>query len=99
MSGARGSELQSPPSDSGALRHARTRVLLVPDSIHWITGTIARSFIDYNDWLEGTIISGPVLDVVTRETLTCSTPSISSTSCVHTRHANGWPGCVIRGRW
>ncbi|MDB4911628.1 MAG: hypothetical protein JWO39_2451, partial [Gemmatimonadetes bacterium] len=24
------------------------RVLLVPDSIHWISGTIARSIVDHN---------------------------------------------------
>ncbi|MBA3831431.1 MAG: glycosyltransferase family 4 protein [Chthoniobacterales bacterium] len=40
------------------------RVLLVPDSIHWITGTIARSIVAYNEWIEGTIISGHVLDIV-----------------------------------
>lgn len=48
-------------------RPLQLRVLLVPDSIHWITGTIARSFIAHNDWLEGTIISGPVLDIVARD--------------------------------
>ncbi|MEP7087660.1 MAG: glycosyltransferase family 4 protein [Gemmatimonadota bacterium] len=42
-------------------------MLLVPDSIHWITGTLARSFIAHNEWVDGTIISGPVLDVVARE--------------------------------
>ena len=45
----------------------RLRVLLVPDSIHWITGTIARSIVENNDWIDGTIISGAVLDVVARE--------------------------------
>ena len=45
----------------------RLRVLLVPDSIHWITGTIARSIVENNDWIDGTIISGAVLDVVSRE--------------------------------
>lgn len=53
-------ELTAPP-------RPRLRVLLVPDSIHWITGTIARSFIAHNAWLDGTIISGPVLDIVARE--------------------------------
>jgi glycosyltransferase involved in cell wall biosynthesis len=43
------------------------RVLLVPDSIHWITGTLARAFVAHNSWLDGTIISGPVLDIVARE--------------------------------
>jgi glycosyltransferase involved in cell wall biosynthesis len=42
----------------------RLRVLLVPDSIHWITGTIAKSIVQHNPWLEGTIISGAVLDIV-----------------------------------
>lgn len=42
----------------------KLRVLLVPDSIHWITGTIAKSIVDHSDWMEGTIVSGPVLDVI-----------------------------------
>jgi glycosyltransferase involved in cell wall biosynthesis len=45
----------------------KLRVLLVPDSIHWITGTIARSIVDHNSWIEGTIVSGAVLDVIARE--------------------------------
>jgi glycosyltransferase involved in cell wall biosynthesis len=48
-------------------RSRRLRVLLVPDSIHWITGTIARSIVTHNSWLEGTIISGAVLDIVARD--------------------------------
>ena len=43
------------------------RVLVVPDSIHLITGTIARSIVTHNPWLQGTIISGPVLDIVARD--------------------------------
>lgn len=46
---------------------APLRVLLVPDSIHWITGTIARSIVENNDWIDGTIISGAVLDIIARE--------------------------------
>jgi len=42
-------------------------VLLVPDSIHWITGTIAKSIVAHNSWIEGTVISGPVLDIVARD--------------------------------
>ncbi|HEY8164296.1 MAG TPA: glycosyltransferase family 4 protein [Gemmatimonadaceae bacterium] len=38
------------------------RVLLVPDSIYWVTGTIAASFARYNPWMRPAIISGPVLD-------------------------------------
>ncbi len=45
----------------------RLRVLLVPDSIHWITGTIAQSIVTHNPWLDGTIISGAVLDIVARD--------------------------------
>jgi glycosyltransferase involved in cell wall biosynthesis len=45
----------------------RLRVLLVPDSIHWITGTIAKSIIEHNSWIDGKIISGAVLDVIARE--------------------------------
>ncbi len=47
----------------------RLRVLLVPDSIHWITGTIARSIIAHNSWIQGTIVSGAVLDIVARAQL------------------------------
>jgi glycosyltransferase involved in cell wall biosynthesis len=43
------------------------RVLLVPDSIYWITGTIAKSIVQHNSWIEGTIISGAVLDIVARD--------------------------------
>ncbi|HLB10618.1 MAG TPA: glycosyltransferase family 4 protein [Gemmatimonadaceae bacterium] len=39
----------------------------MPDSIHWITGTIARSFVAHNPWLDGTVISGPVLDIIARD--------------------------------
>ena len=42
----------------------KLRVLLVPDSIHWITGTIAKSIVEHNAWIDGTIVSGPVLDVI-----------------------------------
>jgi glycosyltransferase involved in cell wall biosynthesis len=51
-------------------RDRRLRVLLVPDSIHWITGTIARSLVTHNNWIEGTIISGAVLDIVARDSPT-----------------------------
>ena len=37
------------------------RVLLVPDSIYWVTGTIARSIADANPWIDATIVSGPLL--------------------------------------
>ena len=42
----------------------RLRVLLVPDSIYWITGTIAKSIARFNPWIEATIASGPVIDKV-----------------------------------
>jgi glycosyltransferase involved in cell wall biosynthesis len=42
----------------------RLRVLLVPDSVHWVTGTIAKSIAHFNPWIEATIASGPVIDVV-----------------------------------
>jgi len=50
-----------------AIAERKLRVLLVPDSIHWITGTIARSILDHNAWMSGTIVSGGVLDIVARE--------------------------------
>ncbi|HMA19405.1 MAG TPA: glycosyltransferase family 4 protein [Gemmatimonadaceae bacterium] len=37
------------------------RVLLVPDSIYWVTGTIARSIAAANPWIDATIVSGPLL--------------------------------------
>jgi glycosyltransferase involved in cell wall biosynthesis len=43
----------------------RLRVLLVPDSIYWVTGTIAASFARHNSWMQSAIISGPVLDDIT----------------------------------
>lgn len=51
---------------SGIPSRRRLRVLLVPDSIHWITGTIASSIVAHNPWINGTIISGPVLDIIAR---------------------------------
>jgi glycosyltransferase involved in cell wall biosynthesis len=45
----------------------RLRVLLVPDSIHWITGTIAQSIVAHNGWIDGTIVSGSVLEIIAHE--------------------------------
>jgi glycosyltransferase involved in cell wall biosynthesis len=42
----------------------RFRVLLVPDSVFWVTGTIASSIARFNPWMEATIASGPVIDAV-----------------------------------
>jgi Glycosyltransferase len=42
--------------------NARLRVLLVPDSIYWVTGTIAKSIAAANPDIESTIVSGPLLD-------------------------------------
>lgn len=36
-------------------------MLLVPDSIYWVTGTIAKSIAAANPWIEATIVSGPLL--------------------------------------
>jgi glycosyltransferase involved in cell wall biosynthesis len=46
---------------------ARLRVLLVPDSVYWVTGTIAKSIARFNPWIEATIASGPVIDIVFKE--------------------------------
>lgn len=43
------------------------RVLLVPDSIHWVTGTIAKNIARFNPWIEATVASGPVIDQVFTE--------------------------------
>ncbi|MDQ1637042.1 MAG: hypothetical protein QOF62_381 [Pyrinomonadaceae bacterium] len=40
----------------------KLRVLLVPDSVHWVTGTIAKNIARFNPWIEATIASGPVID-------------------------------------
>lgn len=45
----------------------RFRVLFVPDSVHWVTGTIAKSIARFNPWIEATIASGPVIDTVLNE--------------------------------
>lgn len=42
----------------------RLRVLFVPDSVHWVTGTIAKAIARFNPWIEATIASGPVIDRV-----------------------------------
>ncbi len=46
---------------------SRLRVLFVPDSVHWVTGTIAKSIARFNPWIEATIASGPVIDVIFAE--------------------------------
>lgn len=49
------------------MTESRLRVLLVPDSVFWITGTIAKSIARFNPWLEATIASGPVIDTILPE--------------------------------
>jgi glycosyltransferase involved in cell wall biosynthesis len=44
--------------------NSKLRVLLVPDSVHWVTGTIAKNIARFNPWIEATIVSGPVIDQV-----------------------------------
>jgi glycosyltransferase involved in cell wall biosynthesis len=46
---------------------SRLRVLLVPDSTYWVTGTIAKSIARFNPWIEATIASGSVLDAIFNE--------------------------------
>ncbi len=50
-----------------SLSPPRLRVLLVPDSVHWVTGTIAKSIARYNPWIEATIASGPVISTIFAE--------------------------------
>ena len=45
-----------------SLNNKPLRVLLVPDSVYWVTGTIAKSIARFNPWIEATIASGPVVD-------------------------------------
>jgi len=46
---------------------ARLRVLFIPDSVHWVTGTIAKNIARFNPWIEATVASGPVIDQVFKE--------------------------------
>lgn len=39
----------------------RLRVLLVPDSIYWVIGTIAKQIAFNNPWIEATICSSPIM--------------------------------------
>jgi glycosyltransferase involved in cell wall biosynthesis len=50
-----------------SMSNHRLRVLLVPDSVYWVTGTIAKSIARFNPWIEATIASGPVIDIVFKE--------------------------------
>lgn len=46
----------------------RIRVLLVPDTRHWILGRIAMAIAEVNDWIEATVISRDVLkDLMDRD--------------------------------
>lgn len=40
---------------------------MVPDSVYWITGTIAKSIARFNPWIEATIVSGPVIETIFAE--------------------------------
>jgi hypothetical protein len=43
------------------------RVLLVPDWVQWVKPErIAKSVVRFNPWLEATVISAPVVDVLVR---------------------------------
>jgi glycosyltransferase involved in cell wall biosynthesis len=42
----------------------RLRALYVPDSVHWVTGTLARNFARFNPWVEATIASGAVIEAL-----------------------------------
>ena len=58
--------LANNPFEPGTMNStpARLRVLFVPDSVHWVTGTIAKAIARFNPWIEATIASGPVIDSV-----------------------------------
>src|SRR3989442_108029 len=49
------------------MSNCRLRVLLVPDSVYWVTGTIAKLIARFNPWIEATIASGPVIDTILTE--------------------------------
>jgi len=46
------------------MANKQLRVLLVPDSVHWVTGTIAKSIARFNPWIEATIASSSVLETI-----------------------------------
>ncbi|MGI9165006.1 MAG: glycosyltransferase, partial [Pyrinomonadaceae bacterium] len=46
------------------MSNKRLRVLLVPDSVYWVTGTIAKSIARFNPWIEATIASSSVLETI-----------------------------------
>jgi glycosyltransferase involved in cell wall biosynthesis len=52
------------PDDRPTMSASPLRVLLIPDSVHWVTGTIAKNIARFNPWIEATITSGPVIDQV-----------------------------------
>lgn len=39
----------------------------MPDSVYWVTGTIAKSIARFNPWIDATIASGPVIDQIFSE--------------------------------
>ena len=45
---------------------ARLRVLIVPDWINWVLGTVAKATARYNPWFDATIISGSILESAVR---------------------------------
>jgi len=49
------------------IQESRLRVLLVPDSVYWVTGTIAKSIARFNPWIEATIASRVVIDTMLNE--------------------------------
>jgi glycosyltransferase involved in cell wall biosynthesis len=46
---------------------SKLKVLLVPDSVHWVLGTVSRAIARFNPWIEPTICSGPILDVILKD--------------------------------
>lgn len=40
----------------------KLRVLLVPDSLYWITGTMANEIVEHSSWMEAQVVSAVVLD-------------------------------------
>jgi glycosyltransferase involved in cell wall biosynthesis len=46
----------------------RLRVLFVPDALQWVLGTISMNTVRANPWIDGTVISAPVLEwLVTKD--------------------------------
>lgn len=45
----------------------KLRVLLVPESTYWVTGTLAKNFARFNPWIHASVVSGTVIHQLLQE--------------------------------